>query len=165
MTLAGLREAAGQFNPTLPGFVTALGWFLLALILSEAVQSMAVGLPSTGQLAVGILIQAATVAVLALATAQSLHFLKLGVPLTALLTPIIYLMALVRLMTIPLLFLGPGAQLLALLVLVVLIWRAAMVLAGMRTGVAIAYAALCLMVLVAVPYALYIVFVQIPSPA
>ena len=47
----------------------------------------------------------------------------------------------------------------------VLIWRAGAVLASMRTGVAVAFALLCLMVLVVVPNALYIVFLQIPSPA
>ena len=58
-----------------------------------------------------------------------------------------------------------GTGLWMLLALGVLIWRAGMVLAGMRMGVAIAFALLCLMVLVVVPNALYIVFLQIPSPA
>ena len=60
---------------------------------------------------------------------------------------------------------GPNAQLLAVVALGALIWRAGMVLANMRMGVAIAFALLCLMVLVVVPNALYIVLLQIPSPA
>jgi hypothetical protein len=74
-------------------------------------------------------------------------------------------MALVQVLAIPLSILGPNAQLIAVLALVALIWRAGVVLAGMRTGVAIAFALLCLMVLVVVPNAFYIVFLQIPSPA
>lgn len=165
MIVAGKREAATQFNPTRTGLVIALGWLLLALILSAAAQSAAVGLPSIISLVIGIFIQAVTVAVLAVVTAQSLHFLKLGVPMTAIFVPIVYFMALVQVLAIPLTLLGPNAQLIAVLGLGILIWRAGVVLVGMRNGIAIAFALLCLMTLVVVPNALYIVFLQIPSPA
>lgn len=165
MTVAGKSEAAREFNPTLGGLVVSLGWFLLALILSAAAQSMAVGMPSIAQVGIGILIQAITVATLAVATAQSLHFLRLGVPMTVLFVPIVYVMALVQVMAIPLVLLGPNVQLLAVVVLGLLIFRAGTVIAGMRTGVAIAFTLLCLLVLVVVPNALYIVFLQVPSPA
>ncbi len=165
MIVAGKREAASQFNPTRMGLVVALGWFLLAIILSAAAQSAAVGMPSLTQLGIGILIQAVTVAALALVTAQSFSFLRVDLPLTALFVPIVYFMALVQVLAIPLSLLGPNAQLIAGFALGVLIWRAGVVLAGMRNGVAIAFALLCLMVLVVVPNALYIVFLQFPSPA
>ncbi len=165
MIVGGKREAASRFNPTRMGLVIALGWFLLAIILSAAAQSAAVGMPSMAQLAIGILIQAVTVAALALVTAQSIHFLRLDVPMTVLFVPIIYFMALVQVLAIPLSLFGPNAQLIAVLGLGVLIWRAGVVLAAMRIGVAIAFALLCLMVLVVVPNALYIVFLQLPSPA
>jgi hypothetical protein len=165
LTLAGKREASMQFDPTLRGLVVAIGWLLLALILSAAAQSASVGLPSVTQLAIGIFIQAVTVAVLSVATAQSLHFLKLNVAMTVLFVPMVYFMALIQIFAIPLILLGPNTQLLAVLVLGLLIWRAARVLAGMRNGVAIAFALLCLMVLVVVPNALYMLFLVIPSPA
>ena len=165
LTIVGKREAAGHFNPTRGGLVVALGWLLLALLLSAAAQSMAVGMPSVMQLTIGIFIQAVTVAILAVATAQSLHFLKLGITMTELFVPMIYFMALIQVMAIPLVLLGPNTQLIAVFVLGLLIWRAGIVIAGMRNGVAIAFALLCLMVLVVVPNALYIVFLQIPSPA
>jgi hypothetical protein len=165
LTVAGKREAAGQFNATRGGLVVALGWLLLALLLSAAAQSMAVGMPSVMQLTIGIFIQAVTVTVLAVATAQSLHFLKLGIPMTVLFVPMVYFMALIQVMAIPLVLLGPNTQLIAVFILGLLIWRAGIVIAGMRNGVAIAFALLCLMVLVVVPNALYILFLQIPSPA
>lgn len=165
LTASGKPEAAAQFNPTLMGLAVALGWFLLAIILSAAAQSAAMGLPNAMQLLIGIFIQAVSVAALGLVTAQSFHFLRLGVAMTTLFVPIVWFMALVQVLAIPLSILGPNAQLIAILALVALIWRAGVVLAGMRTGVAIAFALLCLMVLVVVPNALYIVFLQIPSPA
>jgi len=165
LTVAGKPEAASHFNPTRAGLVVALGWLLLALLLSAAAQSMAVGMPSALQLSIGIFIQAVTVAALAVATAQSLHFLKLGIPMTRLFVPMVYFMALIQLMAIPLVLLGPNTQLIAVFVPGLLIWRAGVVIASMRNGVAIAFAALCLMVLVVVPNALYILMLQIPSPA
>jgi hypothetical protein len=165
LTIVGKPEAAGHFNPTTGGLAVALGWFLLALILSAAAQSMAIGMPSVQQVGIGIFIQAVTVAVLAVATAMTLRFLKLDVPMTALFVPMVYFMALIQVMAIPLVLLGPNTQLIAVFILGLLIWRAGLVIAGMRNGVAIAFALLCLMVLVVAPNALYIVFLQIPSPA
>lgn len=165
LTVAGKAEATGYFNPTRSGLFVALGWLLLALLLSAAAQSAAVGMPSVMQLVTGILIQAGTIAVLAVATAQSLRFLRIDLPMTALLVPMIYIMALIQLMAIPLVLLGPNTQLIAVLVLGLLIWRTAVVIANMGMGVAAAFSLLCLMVLVVVPNALYIVFLQFPSPA
>jgi hypothetical protein len=165
MIVAGDRDAAGQFNPTRTGLFIALGWFALSLVLSAAAQSASSGLPSFTSLAIGFFIQAMTIVGLGVVTAQSFHFLKLDVPTTVIFVPIVYLMALVQLLAIPLNFLGSSAQLIAVLALVVMIWRAGMVLAGMRMGVAIAFALVCLLTLVVVPNALYIVFLQIPSPA
>ena len=165
MTVAGKRDAASQFNPTPSGLLIALGWFGLAILLSAAAQSAALGLPSPMQLAIGIFIQAVTVTALALVTAQSFRFLRLELPVTALLVPIVYCMALAQVLAIPLSLLGPNAQLVAVFGLGVLIWRAGVVVGGLRNGVAIAFALLCLMVLVVVPNALYILFLQIPSPA
>jgi hypothetical protein len=165
MTVAGKPEAASQFSPTLGGLIVALGWFVLALILVAAAQSVAVGLPSFGELAIGLVIQAATVAALAVATVFSLRFLKLSVPTLQLFVPMVYFMALMQVLAIPLVLLGPNVQLLAVFALALLIWRAGMVLGGMRNGVAIAFSLLCLMVLVVVPNALYMLFLVIPSPA
>ncbi len=165
LTVAGKPEAASQFNPTLAGLIIALGWFVLALILSAAAQSVAVGMPSVEQVAIGLLIQGVTVAALAVATVLSLHFLKLNVPMTQLFVPIVYFMALVQILAIPLVLLGPNVQLIAVLALALLIWRAGVVLGGMRNGIAIAFSLLCLMVLVVVPNALYMLFLVIPSPA
>ena len=165
LTVAGKREAADAFKPTPAGLLVALGWFVLALILVAAAQSVAVGMPSVTQVLAGFVIQGATVAVLAVATSMSLRFLKLELRLLQLLVPIVYFMALVQVLAIPLVLLGPNVQLLAVLALGLLIWRTGLVHGGMRNGVAFAFALLCLMVLVVVPNALYMLFLASPSPA
>jgi hypothetical protein len=66
---------------------------------------------------------------------------------------------------IPLALIGPGASLLAVLGVAVLIFLAGRVVAGMGNGIAAALALLCLLVLVVVPNALYMLFLQVPSSA
>lgn len=166
LVAAGRSEAGAQFTPTLTGLLIAFGWFVLSLLLGAAAQSMAVGLPRLDQLLVGLGIQAATLAVLFGAMVLSLNFLKLGaVPAFRLFVPAVYILALMQVIAIPLILLGPNAQVLAILAAALTIGRAGKVLAGMSTGTSLAFALLCLMVLVLVPGALYMLYLQIPSPA
>lgn len=165
LTVAGKREAVGFFTPTLTGLIVAIGWLVLALLLVAAAQSVAEGMPSAVQVLAGFLIYGLTLVALAVASALSVKFLKLDVRPLVLLVPIVYFMGLMQVLAIPLVLLGPNIQLIAVLALGLLIWRAAGVIGGMRTGVALTYALLCFMVLVVVPYALYMLFLAVPSPA
>jgi hypothetical protein len=162
---AGRPEASRQFTPDLAGFGVACGWFLLALLLAAAAQSVAVGLPRPDQVLVGLGIRAITLIVPFWATRATLGFLKLETPAIALLVPMIYVLGLMQVIAIPLILLGPNGQLLAIFAAALLMGRIGKVLAGMGTGTAFAFALQCLLVLVLVPVALYMVFVQIPSPA
>lgn len=162
---AGRPEARGQFTPTLGGLVVAAGWFVLSLLLGAAAQSVAVGMPRLDQLLAGLGIQAVTLAVLFWLTAISLHFLKLSVPALLLFVATLYTLALMQVIAIPLILLGPNVQVVAILAAALMIGRAGKVLAGMSTGSSLAFAFLALMVLVLVPVALYMLFLQIPSPA
>jgi hypothetical protein len=165
LIVAGKPEAATQFAATLNGLAVAVGWFVLSLVLGAAAQSVAVGMPRLDQVLFGLGIQAATLAVLFWATVISLHFLKLTVSPLGLFVPIVYILALMQVFAIPLILLGPNVQILAVLAAAVMVGRAGKVLAGMNTGSSIAFAFLSLMVLVLVPVALYMLFLQIPSPA
>lgn len=165
LTAAGKPEAAAQFKSTRTGLAVAIGWFALVLLLAAAAQSVAAGMPGADAVLSGFVIQGATVAALAFATSMSLRFLRLDVRVLQLLVPIVYFMGLVQLLAIPLVLLGPNVQLIAVLALVLLIWRTGQVHGGMRSGVAVAFALLCLMVLVVVPNALYMLFLANPSPA
>ena len=97
--------------------------------------------------------------------AQTLRFLRLQTPLLALLVPILYALGYALALAVPLTLAGPNAALIALVGLALLLYRAARVLADMPIGTSIAFAVLCLIVLVVVPNALYIVFSQFMPPA
>jgi len=162
---AGRAEAHDHFSPTLGGLAIAVAWLLLSLLLGAAAQSVAVGMPRLDQVLFGLAIQAVTVAALFWATSLSLHFLKLHVPSFTVFVPIVYVLALMQVLAIPLLLLGPNAQVLAVVAAAAMIGRVGKVLAAMSTGTSIAFAFLSLMVLVLVPVALYMLFLQISSPA
>jgi hypothetical protein len=161
----GRPEAARCFHPGPRGIGVALGWLLVAVLLSVAVQSVQLGLPSAPQLGLGLLAQGVTVGMLWLVTSQTLNYLKLETRVATLLVPILYGMAYMFIVAIPLTLLGPGAALLAVLGLAVAIGFAGRTVAGMKTGVAAAFAGLCLIVLVLVPNALYMLLLQLPPPA
>ena len=161
--LAGKADAGRNFRLDYPGLVIAIGWFVAAVLLSVAAQSMVIGIPSLNSFFLGLVAQAVTVGALGFVMAQTLKFLKLDVPLNRLLVPTLYALAYMFLFAIPLTLISPSAGLIAVLAVGFLIFRAAGQLAGMPTGLAVAFALLCVIVLVVVPNALYILFLQIPS--
>ena len=165
--LRGRADAAGFFKTGAAGVTVGAGYFVLALLLSVAAQSAAIGMPGPGQGQVlfGLVVQAVTVAVLTLAIARSLRFFRLNVPFTTLLVPVLYALAFSFVIGIPLTLMGPNVALIVVFALGYLIFRAAMVLAGMRFGVALAFALLCVIVLVVVPNGLYMLASVLPSPA
>lgn len=162
---AGRGEAARHFNTSAAGVVVAIGWFVLAILLSVAVQSVAQGVPSFAQLAFAFFVQAVTLGLIWLAVRQGFRLLNVEAPPAALLVPIIYGMAGMFLAAIPLSLVGGLAPMLAVLGLAVGIFLAGKTLAGMTNGTAAALAVLCLIVLVIVPNALYIGFLQLPFSA
>jgi len=164
--MRGDREgAAAGFEATPAGLMTALGWLVLALLLSAAAQAAFAGLPRLDQVLFGLVVQALAIGALGLVMARSLRFLKLDVPLLALLVPTVYGLALVQVAAIVLALIGPNAQLVALVALALLIGRIGAVIGAMPVGPAVAFALLGVLVLVVVPNALYIVFLHPPSPA
>ncbi len=161
--IVGRPNGEKQFRLTNAGLLAALLTFALALLLSVAAQSAALGMPGLGQVVLGLLIQSATVALLGMAISRTLKFLGLGVPLLALLVPALYGLAYIEVLAIPLTLIGPNAGILALAVLGFMLYRLARMVGLMPLGVAIAFAVLCVLVLVAVPNALYMLVSLIPS--
>ena len=163
--LTGKPDAGRYFRTSAGGIAVAAGYFVLALLLGGAAQSAGAGMPDLAQVLFGLLAQAATIAILGVAMAQTLRFLNLGVPLATLLVPALYALAYSFALAVPLLLVGPGAGLIALVLLGVMLYRLGRGLAGMARGVAAAFAVLCVLVLVAVPNALYMLVSLLPQAA
>ncbi|MEO8757616.1 MAG: hypothetical protein ABI398_07675 [Devosia sp.] len=161
--IAGKPTALDNFRISSSGFAVAAATLAIAILLSVAMQSAAAGLPSASQLIFGLLAQAITVALLGLAMRQMLRFLQIKIDLNALLIPTLYALAYVFVLAIPLTLIGPNAALIAMLGLGVLIYRLVRVAAAMKPGLSVAFATVCVIVLVVVPYALYMLLLLLPS--
>jgi hypothetical protein len=160
---AGRSDAARLFRTDASGLTAALVTFLAALLVSVAAQSVVWGLPSLAQVFLGLVAQAITVALLALAINWALRFLKSPEPMLILLVPIVYAMAGLLVVAVPLQWINSSLGLVAIPVLGGLIWRAAGVLAGLKSAQSAALAGLCVILLVVVPAALYMLLTLIPS--
>lgn len=160
--VAGKPEAERHFVLDRRGMVVAVGWFVVAILLSVAAQSMS-GFPSLTQVVFGLIAEFITLALVGLAIQQSLMRLRVAAPTERLLVPATYALAYMFVVSIPLQLIGAGLGLIALVLVAAMIARGAQVLCGLKAGPALAVAGVCLLVLVVVPAGLYIVLSLFPS--
>ena len=161
--LAGKPTASVHFRTDTGGLVVAAITLAVAILLSAAAQSAAMGLPPLGQVIFGLVGQAITMVVLAFAIGWVLRYLKLRVALNTLLVPALYALCYMFVLGIPLTVIGPNAALIAVFGLGVLLFFLGRRLGHMPTGISIAFAILCVIVLVVVPNALYMLASLFPS--
>lgn len=161
--VAGKPDAARRFVASRAGLGVAVGWFVMAILLSLVVQSVLVGVPPTTQLLFGIVAELVTLALLGLGISQALRWLKAGTPLLVLLVPITYLLGYMFVVSIPLQLLSTMLGIVVLGLVALLIGRAAQVLGGLEPTPALAVAGVCVLVLVVVPNALYMLLLLFPT--
>ena len=161
--IAGKPAALDNFRIGSSGLAVAAATLAIAILLSVATQSAATGLPSLSQLIFGLLAQAITVALLGLVMRQMLRQLRVALGLNTLLIPTLYALAYVFVLAIPLTLIGPNAALIAMLGLGILIYRLVRVAADVKPALSVAFATLCVIVLVVVPNALYMLLLLLPS--
>lgn len=160
--IAGRPEADRHFVLTRGGLTIAVLWFVVAVLLATAAQSAA-GFPSLLQVVFGVIAELVTLAVVGVAIQQSLRRLKAAASTERLLVPVTYALAYMFVVSVPLLLIGAGLALVAVVLAAAMMARAAQVLCGLKTGPAMAVAGVCLLVLVIVPYALYILLSLFPT--
>jgi len=160
--IAGKPTAREKFRVDAGGVLIAAATLGLAILLSLAAQSAGAGMPTLFQLLFAIVAQALTMTLLVAGVIRLLRFLNQPIAANVLLVPILYVLAYAFIVGIPLTLLGPLA-LLVPLALFGLIWRAGMVVGAMNVMPALAVALLCVIVLVVVPNALYMLLLLIPS--
>jgi hypothetical protein len=161
--LADKPTASEYFRTGTGGLVAAAITLAIAILLSAAAQSAAMGLPSLGQVLFGLIGQAITMVALALAIGWVLRVLKLRVALNVLLVPALYALSYMFVLSVPLTVIGPNAALIAVFGLGVLLFFLGRRLGRMPTGISVAFAILCVIVLVVVPNALYMLASLFPS--
>jgi hypothetical protein len=157
---------AARFNLSRAGFVNAVGCYAAVVLLTVLVESIRAGAPAMPQIAFTLAANALPPISLALVAWVTVAMLRLSVGTTALLVPGVYGLALVLLVGIPVSLAGSGAAVNALLgVLAYMLFRLAREIGKMSLGISIAFAALCIVVLVALPMGLYMLTVPAPPAA
>lgn len=165
--LASRPEGADRFTATLPGLGNALIFYLLAILLTLAVQSMVWGLPGLQEAYVTIAVNALPLLGIALAIGFTLAAARPRATFNKLAVPIVYGLTFVLVLQLPLTLVAVGG-LLANLVLVILgylFYRVARDAGKMSAGISIAFAALSIVALVALPGGLYMLLVPAVPPA
>ena len=161
-SIAGKAEAERHFVLTRRGLAVAVLWFVVAMLLASAVQS-AGAFPSLLQVLFGLIAELVTLGLVGLAIQQSLRRLQVTAATERLLVPVTYALAYMFVVSIPLVLIGTGLALLAVVLVAAMIARAAQVLGGLKPLAAAGVAGVCLLALVIVPYALYMLLSLFPT--
>lgn len=153
--LTAQPDAAGKFNLTPGGLVNAIGFYIVTILLSVAALGLAEGMvPSLMQAAISVMFHLIVLFALLLAAAGTARLMRAD--LYALAVPVAYALAIVQLLSLPLVYVQSDAGALALLgVRGFMFFRAARGVAGLGGGVSLAFAILCVLLLAAIPFGLY----------
>lgn len=144
-----------HFDISRRGLLVAIVFYLVLAAVALAVTSAILGIPSIGQLIVAVLFSVVPLLGLALATIWTCWLLRAQTPLLDLLIPEIYGFGVVMPIGTVGALAGNEIKLLALGALAFIVFRTAQVIGGFRLPVAIAFAVLTIVVLVALQRSLY----------
>jgi hypothetical protein len=164
--LRARARGAARFNATRAGLINALLSYVLVVIVTLVVQGSMGLLASVSDVAISAAVNVLPLLGLSLAIVLTLAALRLELSFPTLAVPAIYAMAFVLLIQLPLsLWTGGLFSNAILAVLAFMLYREAREVGKMSIGVSIAFAALCIIALVALPSGLYMLLVPAVPPA
>lgn len=166
--LAGNRPGGERFNASRAGLVIMLGWYGALVLVTLVIQSAArYGvLPHYGDAFVSIVLNALPMLAILLVTWLTARFLQPAVGMFSLLVPAGYALVFILAIGLPLSLLRSGMFSAALQgILGYLLYRLGRNVGKFSIGVSIGFAVLNVLLLVAIPIGLYMLFVpELPTP-
>jgi hypothetical protein len=164
--LTARSEGARRFNSTRYGLGNALFFYLLTIIVTLGVQGLMRGLPGLYDVYVSVAVNALPLVGVAFAILLTIAALRLELTFTTLAVPAVYAMTFVLLLQLPLsLWTGDLLSNAILGILAYMFYREGRDVGKMSIGISIAFAALSIVMLVALPAALYMLVVPAAPPA
>lgn len=147
--------AAEKFNLSRAGLINAVGFYVVSLLLVIAMISFAAGyVPGWMQVSISVMFNLILLFAILLAGAGTARLM--GADAFALAVPSAYAMGIIEILSLPLVYVQSGAGMLALLgVRGFLFFRAARSVGRLGFGVSLAFAILCIVLLAAIPFGLY----------
>lgn len=152
----------GRFVQTRDGFVVAIGGYFAVVVLGILLQGLVVGAPGPAELLFGIAVNALPLVGVVLAIVITTAFLRLEVPAMAMAVPAIHAVTLLLILGFAMSPFGAIATVL-LGVLGYLLYRGGQEILGLKPAFALAYAALSVVLLVALPSSLYMLLAPGPG--
>ncbi|WP_240232095.1 hypothetical protein [Devosia lacusdianchii] len=153
--LRGEGEWRDRFALTAPGLVTALFIFVFMTFLAVAFASMSIGMPSAGGVVAAMFVLGLPLTALIVALLGTRMALKGDEPLLPVLVPGVYALTAFLLAEGILAMIGGPVIMLSWLVLGYMLFRLIRVSTTWNAGVAVAFAVLTVLLLVAMRWALY----------
>lgn len=153
--LTAQPDAAEKFNLSRGGLVNALGFYVVCLLLAIAVIGLAAGyVPGVMQVAISVMFNLILVFAILLAGWATAVLMRADA--FAIAVPSAYAMGIVEILSLPLVYVQSEAGAIALLgVKGFMFFRAARGVAKLSFGVSSAFAILCIVLLAAIPFGLY----------
>lgn len=162
--ITGRDTAVMRFDSSRFGLLTAISFYLLVVLLTLALQTVQFGPPAPMILTIGLLIQALPVLAVSIVTPFTFFTLRLPGHPRELLVPVIYLLGFLFLIRLFASYFDMQANIAILGLLGFFLFRAARIVTSMKVMPAIAYAVLNIVLLVAMPLALYMLLAPGPGP-
>lgn len=168
LDLVGNRpNAREKFSLTRAGLVTMLGWYFAIVVLVRLVQQAVLfgTLPGGEALVVTIAYNALPLLVLWLMALGTVQFLRPELGVLPLLVPAGYALTFVVIVGLPVSLFSSSASAVLQGILGYMLFRLGREIGGFSLGVAIGFAVLTILLLVAIPVGLYMLLVpEIPTP-
>lgn len=164
--LSGRPAGVECFNRTRAGVASALIVYALMIALTLAIQGIRSGVLTTLQALFSVAANALPLAGVAVVIVASIGALRLSATFADLFVPATYAMAFVLAAGLPVsLFLPEFYSNFLLLLLAFMFYREARIAGKMSVGLSVAFAALSIVVLVGLPFGLYMLTVTAAPPA
>lgn len=147
--------AAARFNLTRTGLLNAMGFYVVSVLLAVAVLGLAAGMvPGWMQVAISLMFNLTLMLAIVLAAWGTARLMRADA--LAIAVPSVYALGIVQVLSLPLVYVHSDAAALALLgVRGFMFYRAAREVGKLGLGVSFAFAILCIVLLAAIPFGLY----------
>jgi hypothetical protein len=167
--IAAKPSGAERFNMTRAGLINALAFYFILVLFTRIVQSVSLqgNFPRYDDIFVALVLNALPLLAIFLVSFVTVQVLKSAVGILGFLVPSTYALVFLLLIGLPLsLFAGSTFSTALQGILGYMLYRLARDIGKFNIGISIAFAVLSIVLLVAVPVALYMLFVrEMPTPS
>jgi hypothetical protein len=153
----------GKFVTTRDGLLVALAGYFSIVIVAILVQGLTIGVPGVLELIAAVGVNALPVVGVVLALLVTRQFLRLTVPIFDMLVPGIHALTMLLIAGFALSLLGGVLSIVLLALLAYLFYRGGREILGLGVALAVSYAGLTIVLLVALPASIYMLLAPGPG--